>query len=208
MVGMSDVPVGGRHLALLRAPLDALEADVGRITGWGDHLALVLLGGGRLLACGNGGSAAQAQHLTSELVGRYRHERQPFSAIALHAETSTVTAIANDYPPDLLFARQVQAHGRPGDVFVALSTSGRSPNVVAALRTARQAGLTTWVLTGPAPNALSVEADDAVVVTLRTRPRSRRSTRWSCTCCAPPSTPPRPGPRWRWCTHDPGDRGR
>jgi D-sedoheptulose 7-phosphate isomerase len=122
------------------------------------------MGGGRLLACGNGGSAAQAQHLTSELVGRYRHERQPFSAIALHAETSTVTAIANDYPPDQLFARQVQAHGRPGDVFVALSTSGRSPNVVAALRTARRAGLTTWVLTGPAPNALSVEADDAVVV--------------------------------------------
>lgn len=75
-----------------------------------------------------------------------------------------MTAIANDYPPDQLFARQVQAHGRPGDVFVALSTSGRSPNVVAALRTARQAGLTTWVLTGPAPNALSVEADDAVVV--------------------------------------------
>ena len=160
----SSLPVGRAHLRALRAPLDALEADLGRIDGWGRHLALVLLGGGRLLAVGNGGSAAQAQHLTSELVGRYRDDRAPFSAISLHAETSALTAIANDYPPAELFARQVRAHGRPGDVLVALSTSGRSPNVVAAARAAREAGMTTWALTGRRPNPLAEGVDDVVVV--------------------------------------------
>src|SRR5205085_3300584 len=111
--------------------------------------------GGRLLAVGNGGSAAQAQHLTSELVGRYCHDRRPFSAIALHADTSSVTAIVNDYGADALFARQVLAHGRPGDVLVALSTSGRSPNVVAAATTATAAGLAVWGLTGAGPNPLA-----------------------------------------------------
>jgi D-sedoheptulose 7-phosphate isomerase len=160
----SPLPVGRWHLALLREPLDALEADVDRITGWGEHLARVLLDGGRLLACGNGGSAAQAQHLTAELVGRYRDERQPFSAIALHVDTSALTAIINDYPAEELFARQVAGHGRPGDVLVALSTSGRSPNVVAAVRQARRLGLTAWAMTGPAPNPLADEANDAVSV--------------------------------------------
>ena len=93
---------------------------------WGVRLAAVLDNGGRLLAAGNGGSAAQAQHLTAELVGRYRDDRPPFSAICLSAETSSLTAIANDYPASELFARQVEAHGRPGDVLVLMSTSGRS----------------------------------------------------------------------------------
>ena len=149
---------------MLRAPLDDLEGEVDRLNAWGEHLACVFQNGGRLLACGNGGSAAQAQHLTAELVGRYRDERQPFSAIALHADTSSLTAIANDYPPEELFARQVAAHGRAGDVLVALSTSGRSPNVVAAARQARLSGLTVWALTGPRPNPLAAEADDAVAV--------------------------------------------
>jgi len=162
---MSDeLPVGQHHLDLLRGPMEALGSEVDRMTAWGAHLAGVLLAGGRLLACGNGGSAAHAQHLTAELVGRYRFERQPLSAIALHADTSALTAIANDYPPDQLFARQVQAHGRPGDVLLALSTSGRSPNVVAAVRTANRHGLTTWALTGPVPNAVAAASADAVVV--------------------------------------------
>ena len=160
----SSLPVGRAHLRALRAPLDALEDDLGRIDGWGRHLADVLVGGGRLLAVGNGGSAAQAQHLTSELVGRYRDDRPPFSAISLHAETSALTAIGNDYPPEELFARQVRAHGRPGDVLVALSTSGQSPNVLGAARAARAAGLTTWALTGRGPNPLLADVDDAVVV--------------------------------------------
>ena len=119
---------------------------------------------GRLLAAGNGGSAAQAQHLTAELVGRYRADRPPFSAICLTAETSSLTAIANDYPADELFARQVEAHGRAGDVLVLLSTSGRSPNAVAAARRARECGITVLAMTGPAPNPLAAVADDAVCI--------------------------------------------
>ncbi|HEX2275202.1 MAG TPA: SIS domain-containing protein [Acidimicrobiales bacterium] len=155
---------GRAHVAALREALDALDADVDRVEAWGRHLADVLSTGARLLAVGNGGSAAQAQHLTSELVGRYRDERAPFSAIALHAETSSVTALANDYGFAEAFARQVRAHGRPGDVLVALSTSGRSPNVVAAAGAAAEVGMTTWALTGPAPNPLTQRCHDHVTV--------------------------------------------
>jgi D-sedoheptulose 7-phosphate isomerase len=156
--------VGRSHLAALRGPIERLYEDLDRIEGWGRILADALTAGHRLLAVGNGGSAAQAQHLTSELVGRYRHDRRPLSAIALHAETSTVTALVNDYPVDEVFARQVEAHGRAGDVLVALSTSGESANVVAAARSASAHGLVVWALTGPAPNTLAQRADDAVVV--------------------------------------------
>jgi D-sedoheptulose 7-phosphate isomerase len=160
----SSPPVGRVHLAALHRPLAELESSVDRIDAWGRHLARVLTGGGRLLALGNGGSAAQAQHLTSELVGRYRDDRRPFSAVSLHAETSSVTAIVNDYGADDVFARQVLAHGRDGDVLVALSTSGRSPNVLAAVAAARECGMTSWALTGRAPNPLVEACDDALVV--------------------------------------------
>lgn len=162
--GGSSLPVGRRHLQALQAPLARLEAELDRIDRWGRHLAGVLTGGGRLLVAGNGGSAAQAQHLTSELVGRYRDERRPFSAIALHGETSALTAIGNDYGFEATFARQVAAHGRPGDVLVLLSTSGRSPNMVAAAEAGRESGLAVWALTGPRPNPLVALSDDAVVV--------------------------------------------
>jgi len=131
---------------------------------WGSRLAAVLDAGGRLLAAGNGGSAAQAQHLTAELVGRYRHDRPPFSAICLTAETSSLTAIANDYPADELFARQVEAHGREGDVVFLLSTSGRSPNIVAAARRARECGMHVLAMTGPGPNPLAAAAHDTVTI--------------------------------------------
>ena len=151
--------------AHVRALLDALPAlDTDRLDAWGVHLASVLVGGGRLLCAGNGGSAAQAQHLTAELVGRYRDDRPALSAIALHAETSAVTAISNDYGYDSVFSRQVQAHGRPGDVFLGLSTSGRSANVLAAMEAAREGGLTVWALTGTGPNAMTELADDAIAV--------------------------------------------
>jgi rfaE bifunctional protein nucleotidyltransferase chain/domain/rfaE bifunctional protein kinase chain/domain len=158
------VPTGSQHLAALTGPLAALEADSARLDAWGRHLAGVLSAGGRLLVAGNGGSAAQAQHLSSELVGRFRDERRPFSAIALCTDASSFTAIANDYGVDEVFARQVRAHGRPGDVLVVLSTSGRSANVIAAARAAREIGLVTWGLTGPGPNPLLACCDDAVVV--------------------------------------------
>ena len=155
---------GRAHLDALRGALDALDTEVERIEAWGRHLADVLSTGARVLAVGNGGSAAQAQHLTSELVGRYRDERAPFSAISLHAETSSITALGNDYGFAETFARQVRAHGRRGDVLMALSTSGRSPNVVAAATAAGEVGMTTWALTGPAPNPLTQRCHDWVTV--------------------------------------------
>ena len=152
------------HLVDLTGALAALEADIGRIQSWAEQLQAVFERGGRLLAVGNGGSAAQAQHLTSELVGRYCNDRRPFSAIALHADTSTVTAIANDYGVDSVFDRQVAAHGRPGDVLMSLSTSGRSPNVVSAATAAASRGLIVWALTGPRPNPLERCSHDALCV--------------------------------------------
>ncbi|WP_442864192.1 D-sedoheptulose-7-phosphate isomerase [Arthrobacter sp. ATA002] len=153
-----------QHLSDLRPAVASLEAQAARLTGWGAELAVRLLAGQRLLAAGNGGSAAEAQHLTAELVGRFDADRRPFSAIALHAETSAVTAIANDYGFDQLYARQVLGHGRTGDVLILLSTSGRSPNLLRAAETARTAGITTWALTGRGPNPLSTACDEAVSI--------------------------------------------
>jgi D-sedoheptulose 7-phosphate isomerase len=158
------LPAGQRHLAELEGPLRDLRADLPRIERWGRTLAGVLSGGGRLLAAGNGGSAAQAQHLTAELVGRYRDDRPPLSAIALCAEPSAVTAIGNDYGIEELFARQVRAHGRPGDVLLALSTSGGSPNVLGAVAAAAETGMRTWALTGRPGSPLAAHADERVCV--------------------------------------------
>lgn len=152
------------HFAELCSAAQRMRFAAPRIAAWGTYLAGVFENGGRLLACGNGGSAAEAQHLTGELVGRFRRERRPLSAIALHADTSALTAIGNDYDEAELFARQVRAHGRPGDVLVCLSTSGTSQNVVAAAKTAHEMGVTTWAFTGPAPNPLAALCDDAVAV--------------------------------------------
>ena len=155
---------GVDHLEALTRALRLLEPDVDRIWGWAMELAEVLQAGSRLLAVGNGGSAAQAQHLTSELVGRYCNDRHPFSAISLHSDTSSLTAISNDYGVDAIFARQVLAHGRRGDVLVALSTSGHSPNVVTAAEVAMTAGLQVWALTGPGPNPLAERAHQALCI--------------------------------------------
>jgi D-sedoheptulose 7-phosphate isomerase len=157
---------GADHVASLSSALQQVSGAVDTLDRWGRLLADVLCGEsrGRLLAAGNGGSAAQAQHLTAEMVGRYRADRPPFSAICLSAESSSLTAIANDYPADELFARQVEAHGRAGDVLVLLSTSGRSPNIVTAARRSRNCGITTLALTGPFPNPLAAAADDAVCI--------------------------------------------
>lgn len=152
------------HFAALSDAATRTAVVEPKIRLWGRHLADVFDNGGRLLACGNGGSAAEAQHLTGELVGRFRHERRPLSAIALHADTSALTAIGNDYDPTELFARQVHGHGRRGDVLVSLSTSGTSPNVVAAAKAAQEIGLATWAFTGPAPNTLASICDDAIAV--------------------------------------------
>jgi D-sedoheptulose 7-phosphate isomerase len=152
------------HLRHLHEALADLERHAELLDQWGLDLAALFQDGGRLLAAGNGGSAAEAQHLTAELVGRYETDRRPLSAIALHAETSSLTAIANDFGADELFARQVQAHGRPGDVLVLLSTSGRSSNLLRAADVGRAAGLRVWALTGRRPNTLADTADEVLAI--------------------------------------------
>ncbi|MGX5716099.1 D-sedoheptulose-7-phosphate isomerase [Arthrobacter sp. MAHUQ-56] len=152
------------HLDSVLPALDSLRSQSGRLAAWGVELAQRLLRGHRLLAAGNGGSAAEAQHLTAELVGRFDGERVPFSAISLHAESSAVTAIANDYGYDDVFARQVRAHGRSGDVLMLLSTSGKSPNLLRAAEAASRLNVTTWALTGVGPNPLADACDEAVMV--------------------------------------------
>jgi phosphoheptose isomerase len=163
-VSRPPLPYGDAHVEALAEALCRFRPCVEVASSWGSRLAGVLCAGGRLLAAGNGGSAAQAQHLTAELVGRYRDDRRPMSAIALHAETSSFTAIVNDYGAADVFARQVRAHGRPGDVLVVLSTSGRSPNVVAAARAATDVGLRSWAMTGPLPNPLAAASDEVLAV--------------------------------------------
>lgn len=126
------------------------------VLGQGPHGVLAVVdaierawsAGGKLVAFGNGGSAADAQHLAAELVGRYSRDRRPLAALALSADTSVLTAIANDTSYNRVFARQIEALGRRGDVALAISTSGTSRNVVAGLESARQLGLTTVALTG------------------------------------------------------------
>ena len=153
-----------RHLDDLAAPLEALRAQTPMLDAWGRRLADVLCDGGRLLAAGNGGSAAQAAHLTSELVGRYRDDRAPFSAIALTTEPCAMTAIGNDYGIAEQFARQVRGHGRPGDVVVLLSTSGRSANLLSAVDAAHEAGLLTWALCGRSGSPLAERCHEVLCV--------------------------------------------
>lgn len=161
----AGMPTGTAHVDALVATLAACGPELSQTTErWGGELADRLSLGHRLLVAGNGGSAAQAQHLTAELVGRYRDDRPPLSAIALHAETSTLTAILNDYGTEEVYARQVTAHGRAGDVLVLMSTSGRSPNVLCAAQAGHAAGLTVWAMTGRAPNPLAGLADESLVV--------------------------------------------
>lgn len=150
------------HLDELRSALAALERDAATLQRWGTEMAALTCSGGRVLAAGNGGSAAQAQHFTAELVGRYLGERRALAAVALTADNASVTAIGNDYGYERIFARQVEAHGRGGDILLLLSTSGRSPNVLAAVEPARALGLRVYALTGPADNPLAAVADDVV----------------------------------------------
>jgi D-sedoheptulose 7-phosphate isomerase len=118
-----------------------------------------LRGGGKILACGNGGSAADAQHLAAELVGRFRDERHALAAIALTADTATLTALSNDYGFERVFARQVEALARPGDVLIAISTSGNSPNVLHAAQAAHAYGCGVVALTGTGGGRLAGHAD-------------------------------------------------
>ena len=142
--------------ALLRSSFDEAialhhqvrDADPGSVLAAAAAIVDALGGGGKLLVFGNGGSAADAQHLAAELVGRFTRERVALAAVALTTDTSVLTSVANDYAFERVFARQVEALGRSGDVALGISTSGASPNVVAALEAARALGMQTIALTG------------------------------------------------------------
>jgi D-sedoheptulose 7-phosphate isomerase len=159
---MSDHSPLDTHLSGLVEALPPFRAQAAILARWGSNLAWHLGQGGRLLVAGNGGSAAEAQHMAAELVGRLREERAPLSAIALTPDSSAVTAIGNDYGFDEIFARQVRAHGRCGDFLLVLSTSGRSPNLVAAVHAAKATGMHTWAMVGPGTSPLADACDEAL----------------------------------------------
>lgn len=159
-------------LAEHAAVLEAVRRDLGgpferMLEAW----VTAIRGGGKIMFCGNGGSAADAQHLATELTVRYVSDRPAIAALALTTDTSALTAAANDHGFGTVFARQVEALGRPGDVLVAISTSGRSPNILLALRRARELGVVPAALTGGDGGEVVGLADPVIVVPSRTTAR-------------------------------------
>lgn len=148
------------HLAMCQH-LAALDAHVDQAI---NACVYSLRGGGKLMLCGNGGSAADSQHLAAEFTGRFIKDRPPIAAIALSTDTSALTCIANDYSFDAIFARQVQAIGKAGDCLIAISTSGNSGNVLAAVAAAKALGITCIGLLGRDGGKLKAECDIAIVV--------------------------------------------
>jgi D-sedoheptulose 7-phosphate isomerase len=132
----------------VQTKLNAVEAMSPPIAAAIETLTACLINGGKILACGNGGSAADAQHFAAELIGRFEAERQELAAIALTTDTSILTAVANDYSFSQIFARQVRGLGHAGDVLLAISTSGNSANVIEAIRAAHEADMRVVALTG------------------------------------------------------------
>jgi D-sedoheptulose 7-phosphate isomerase len=149
------------RLAALAGASKALAPQVARVA---DRYSAALRGGGTLYFCGNGGSAADAQHLATEYVVRYAADRRPLAAVALTTDTSLLTATGNDLGFEQIFARQVEAHCGAGDVLVLHSTSGESPNLLAAARAARARGTATVAFLGRGGGRLAAEVDEAVVV--------------------------------------------
>jgi D-sedoheptulose 7-phosphate isomerase len=161
----SKDPIGA-YLKLSLAALERAAQDASLLAAArkiADVITAALRAGNKLLIIGNGGSAADAQHIAAEIVGRYKQDRPAYAAIALTTDTSALTAIANDYGFDQVFARQVEGLGQRGDVLLALSTSGRSPNILAALRVARERGLVTIGFTGAKGEALGALCDHLLV---------------------------------------------
>jgi D-sedoheptulose 7-phosphate isomerase len=161
----SKDPIGA-HLKLSLAALERAMQDAALLAAARTTAGVIiaaLRSGNKLLIIGNGGSAADAQHIAAEIVGRYKQDRPAWAAIALTTDTSALTAIANDYGFERVFARQVEGLGARGDVLLALSTSGRSPNILAALRTARERGLVTIGFTGTKGEAMGADCDHLLV---------------------------------------------
>lgn len=148
-----------------------VEENAPRVAAVAERMAEVLRRGGKLLFFGNGGSAADAQHLAAEFVNRFQRDRRALAAIALTTDSSVLTSIGNDAGFDQVFSRQVEALGRSGDLLVAISTSGNSVNVLRAVEAGRRLGLTTVALTGGSGGLLAAAADDSFVVQCRETPR-------------------------------------
>ena len=145
------------------------------IAGAAKLIGDAFLAGGKLLLCGNGGSAADAQHIAGEFVGRFKIERAALPAIALHVNTSVLTAVANDYGFDTVFARQVEALGAEGDVVVGISTSGSSENVVRAMEAARRVGCKAVAMVGANPGRVGSLADITIAIPSTDTPRIQES---------------------------------
>jgi D-sedoheptulose 7-phosphate isomerase len=152
------------ELAATVRTLESLTTLEPAITRAGDLILATLQAGGRLLIAGNGGSAAEAAHFATELTGRYQKNRRALPALALPADGSLLTCVGNDYSFDDIFARQVEAHGRPGDLLIVISSSGNSRNLLAALRAATAGGLGTLALLGRQGGAAAGQADAEVIV--------------------------------------------
>ncbi|WP_298820224.1 D-sedoheptulose 7-phosphate isomerase [uncultured Chloroflexus sp.] len=148
------------HIRVIES-LKAINEVVVRIV---DSLYGAIYDGRRVFLCGNGGSAADAQHIAAELVGRFKKERRGLPAIALTTDTSIMTAVANDYGYEQVFARQIEALASAGDVLIGISTSGNSPNVVEAVKVARSIGVTTIGLTGGSGGTLKALCDETLIV--------------------------------------------
>lgn len=153
------------------AVVGALAAHLDSITAIADLLSACLASGGTIYLCGNGGSAADAQHVAAEFVGRFLRERRPLPAVALTCNTSILTAIGNDYDFSQVFARQVRAHVAPRDCVVGISTSGQSSNVLEALRAAREIGATTIGFTGERGQAMATLCDACLLAPSASTPR-------------------------------------
>ena len=155
------------HLEVTKL-LPSMATDVSRAA---DLICSSLAAGGQLLIAGNGGSAADAQHIAAELTGRFLLERQPFRALALHVNTSSLTAIGNDYGYERVFARELSAHARPGDVFLGITTSGNSKNILLAIEAARQKKVTVVGLTGGSGGQMRAACDLCLCVPSKSTPR-------------------------------------
>jgi len=138
--------------------------DPRKVSEMASLLVATLRAGGKVLICGNGGSAADAQHFAAELAVRFETDRRALPAVAITTDTSALTAAANDFGYESAFSRQVEALARPGDAILCLSTSGRSGNVLRAIRTAREMGVATWAITGEGEGPVFSEADCALAV--------------------------------------------
>ena len=159
--------ISDEHLRVAGA-LPRLASDVSRAV---DTIYASLATGGQLLIAGNGGSAADAQHIAAELTGRFLRERRPFRALALHANTSALTSVGNDYGYEHVFARELTAHARPGDVLLAISTSGNSPNILRAIEAARQCKVGVIGLTGETGGKMRGACDLCLCVPTKSTPR-------------------------------------